>query len=84
MDIDRLDDMIQEKGNAALIVLLLILVIGLVVALYLVQQQTNLFPKAYSPTSTQINYHNPFDQPSQSSANTSIFSGYKNPFEGLK
>lgn len=83
--------MTKEKGNIVPIVLLLVLIAGLVVAVYLVQKQTNIFPKAYSPaatkipaTTTQSQYQNPFGESGQNKDSSSIFSGYKNPFEDLR
>jgi len=83
--------MAKEKGNVIPIILILILIVGLIVAVYLVQKQTNIFPKAYFPTpsqrpatTTQSQYQNPFDQSGQNKDSSTIFSGYQNPFENLK
>lgn len=84
--------MAKEKGNVLPIILLLVLILGLVAAVYLVKTQTNILPKAYYPvasskpvSSTNTQYQNPFDSSSgQNPDSSSIFSGYKNPFEGLK
>lgn len=40
---------VNQKGNVLLIIILIIIVIGLVLGVYLVQQRTNLLPKAKSP-----------------------------------
>lgn len=83
----------KEKGNIALVLIIIILVVGLAVAIYLVGQKTNLFPKAYSPKSTktdsqetsQSQYKNPFSEETSSvSEDNNPFSGYQNPFEELK
>lgn len=84
----------KEKGNAIVLILVIVLLIGFLVGIYLVGQKTNLLPKAYSPVPTktaenliqQSQYQNPFAEtsPTPGSGNTNIFSGYQNPFENLK
>ena len=57
----------QQKGFAHILILL-ILLIGIVVGVYLVLTQTNLFPKAFLPkigsqqpsVSVKTEYQNPF------------------------
>lgn len=73
----------EEKGNIALIIIIILLVLGLLVAVFLVGQKTNLFPKAYSPSPSiqplesidKEKYQNPFE--SQSSSDST----YSNPFD---
>ena len=40
---------VNQKGNILLVIILIIIVVGLVLGVYLVQQRTNLLPKAKSP-----------------------------------
>lgn len=43
---------VNQKGNVLPIIILIIIVIGLILGVYLVQQRTNLLPKAKSPKSS--------------------------------
>lgn len=70
----------SQKGNIALIPLMLIL---LLIAAYLIYSKTNLSQRSSSVTTIQpqSSYQNPFDKTTQY---TNPFSQYKNPFDNLQ
>lgn len=39
----------NQRGNIPLVVIIIVIVVGLIIGVYLVQQRTNLLPKAKSP-----------------------------------
>lgn len=41
--------MTNQRGNIPLVVIIIVIVVGLIIGVYLVQQRTNLLPKAKSP-----------------------------------
>lgn len=79
---------LQQKGFAH-ILLLLLLIIGIVVGIYLVSKQTNLFPKTFLPkigsqdpsVSVKTEYKNPFEKSTQY---VNPFDQYKSPLANLK